>query len=650
MFRLVLFLLLITSSVLLNGQTSVLLSDTSHLALNDTFKIQEVEIISPVSKKYQVGSKVQTFTPMQKKSIEQGSLAELISRYAPVYIKSNAGGLSSFQFRGTNSNHTSVLIGGLDINSLTLGSSNTSQIPIYLFDEIDLMFGSSSASNGSGSIGGSVRLSLTNNWTNGFNGEVKSSIGSFDENIIGAKVFAGNGKLESVSRLSYYKKKNNFTFDNPDLFSYEKEVNTRDTQENAAIENIHFLQEINYKINNHENITSFIWISDNWHEIQPPMRGDNVKIQSNYIQSTNIRTWAKYNGHFKKFNTSFGAGFVHDDQVQNDTKNQQISTKRFITEGELNKKLDKIKYTFGFKYKHIVGDVYSYPENTRENRTDLFASIMYPFKTIINFTLNLRQQFVTNYKSAFTPALGFDLKIFSEEYSSMRLLGNVQQSYRIPTLNDRYWNFGNNIGNIDIKHEDGISFETGIKYITSLNSLTLINQINVFYMDVDDWILWVPNNKGGWQAKNLLRVISRGIELSTNTTLTLHKATIRGGFNFSYNNAYRKESQYKSKSIGRQIEYSPKFLSNGFVGVKYKSTAINLNINYTGERYLSESGTALLTPYTLVNISAYQDFKIKSEHFVADIQLNNLFNQQYQNQYRYAMPEINFRCGLKYIF
>jgi len=149
-------------------------------SLPDTVFIHEVTTYAPL-KKYQAGAKIESIPADQMMIGQSGSVDQLLMRFTPVYLKSNAGGLSTIRLRGTSANHTSINFGGININSLTLGQSNMAEVPVYLFDEIDLQYGSSSAINGSGSIGGALHLGLANNWTNGVKLKTTLSEGSFGE-------------------------------------------------------------------------------------------------------------------------------------------------------------------------------------------------------------------------------------------------------------------------------------------------------------------------------------------------------------------------------------------------------------------------------------------------------------------------------------
>ena len=213
----------------------------------DTVHIEEVVSYGTL-KKYQSGAKIEKITEKQLDSNKDGNLQHLLSRTLPIFFKTDAGGLSTMRIRGTSPDHTSINFGGININSLTLGHSNVSNVPLYLFDEIGVQFGSSSSVNGSGSIGGAIHLGLRNTWTDGFKAEMRIANGSFGEQFYGSKLFLGNGKFESVTRAYYYYKKNNFKFMNPIKDFETQKIGIEDTQRNADIENIGLLQEFNYKL------------------------------------------------------------------------------------------------------------------------------------------------------------------------------------------------------------------------------------------------------------------------------------------------------------------------------------------------------------------------------------------------------------------
>ncbi len=622
-------------------------SDSSYLKFEDTIHILEVEVISPVSQKYQVGSKHQEFSLIQKQNVAFGSLTDLISRYAPIYIRSDAGGLGTFRFRGTSSTHTSVLVGGININSLTLGSSNTNNIPIYLFDEINLSFGSSSATTGSGSIGGSVRLGLNNHWTNGTKGEIFTSIGSFGEYVGGSKIFIGNGKFESVTRLLLYQKENNFPYYNTAYYNRELKRYERDTLRNSSITNQHVLQQFNYKIDKNQSITSFFWFSKNLHEAQPNMT-QNKTSTPRPIEDWNFRSCVSYNLNFSKYKLKLEAGYVNDKNIDNKDRINTIGTHRLISNFGLKSKLRRFNYEVNLNYKYIWPKVYAYDENITEEHLDLHGSILCKITPKLKASLNIRQQYVTRFNAPFTPSLGIDYIILSQEHSIIKLLTNIQRSYKIPTFNDRFWNQVDFEGNKDINSEDGINYEIGLNYILCNNKLNLELASNAYYMDVDNWILWKPEGNS-WRAQNILQVISKGLEFSVDAKIDFNQVSIHSGLNYSFNSAVRKKSKSEHYALNRQLEYTPKSLANAFFTFGYKNYRINCDASQVGSRYYDQT-PKYLKSYSLFNASLQRIVKFNQYNILIDAQANNIFNEQYENQFQYAMPERNYRIQLKFNF
>lgn len=155
-------------------------------SLSDTIMIQEVVKVGEL-RKYQPGAKIDEIPVAQINLTQDGGIENVLRRFTPVYIKSDAGGLSSIHFRGTSASHTTINFGGINLNSLTLGQSNLSNIPLFLFDGLSLQYGSSSTINGSGAIGGAIYLTLDDKWTDGIKATAKTTIGSFGEFMSGAK-------------------------------------------------------------------------------------------------------------------------------------------------------------------------------------------------------------------------------------------------------------------------------------------------------------------------------------------------------------------------------------------------------------------------------------------------------------------------------
>jgi iron complex outermembrane receptor protein len=621
-----------------------------HDSMRDTVMLQEVTTVAPL-KKYQAGAKIESISIDQMTIGQSGSVDQLLMRFTPVYLKTTGSGLSSVHFRGTSANHTSVNFGGININSLSLGSSNMAEIPVFLFDNIDLQYGSSSAINGSGSIGGAIYLGLNNQWTNGIKLKATISEGSFGEQLYGARLFAGNEKIESVTRLFYFGLKNDFPFNNPKLGDVENPGTFRDRQRGAAIENYGLIQELNYRFGENETLKSAAWLEHDWHEVQLTTKENNTSKQPETLDNKHIRFWSEYENQKKPVKLKAGLGFVHDMQVYDGNQLQKIGANRLISEIEGRQDIwSNLGYKVGAKYQYIKPDVYSYSSDVikYEQQADLYFSAFYTAWNRIKTTINLRQQFVTNFNAPFTPSIGAEYRLLTNDFSVLKLNGNISRSYRIPTFNDRFWGTQ---GNPNLKPEDGINYELGIIHQLCTEKLQSEIKLNAFYMDVKNWIEW-RLGAVDWMAQNVMEVASKGIEFQANTDWTIDELKFNFRLNYSFNPVESLKDESPSGVTGRQLLYVPKHIGNTYLMLNYQRWNFFVDGNYTGKRFADYSGSYAmplgyeLDDYFLTNCGISRKIELSKQQFFLSFAVNNLLNTDYQNERFYAMPGRSFRISL----
>jgi len=634
--RFVIFGILMLASVCGFGQAPVFVLDT--------VEIDEV-ITYGNYKKFQAGSKIEALTTEQISSVQEGGIEQLLMRFSPVYVKSNAGGLATIHVRGTAADHTSVMFGGININSLTLGHSDLSGITSFLFDKLELQYGSSAALNGSGAIGGAIYLGERSNWTDGGKINAQYSVGSFGERLYGTKIYLGNGKWESVTKLLKYTKENDFPYINYSGFGNQD--GTKEIQDGAAINNKAVVQELNYLFGPNEYFKSMVWIADNWHEIQPSM-GDASETVTE-LKNEDVRFWSEYRNENHLLKLNAGAGYVHDNQLYNNDPSQRIKTDRLI--GDLNMKhqlRENLEYKVGVKYKYIVPNVYSYSDsvNLKEHDADLYLTWFYqPFNNF-KTTINLRQQLVSNFNAPFTPALGGEYTWFKKSEHVLSSLFNLSRSYRVPTLNDRHWPTSvSPLGTPRLKPEEGFTAEAGIDYKCQQPGFKSQIKLNLFYLNIKNWLEWRNNN--GPIPVNIDKVISKGIEVHAHAILGTGVFTST----FSGNYTYNPSTKIEENKPDQQLIYIPKNMFNVYYQCKYNNLLLIFDGSYTGERYYDyiSKSTQLrktLDSYFLTNAVIRYLFKIQKQDFAGTFSVNNIFDVVYQNQRNYAMPGINFRVGL----
>lgn len=621
-----------------------------HFTVFDTVQVEEVVSYGKLQK-YQSGAKIERINARQFSLAQDGNLEQLLSRTLPIAFKTNAGGLATIRIRGSAPDHTSFNFGGININSLTLGQSNVNNIPIYLFDNIGVQFGSASSVNGSGSIGGAIHLGLQNNWANGFKAEARIANGSFGEQLYGTKLFFGNGKFEAVTRAYYYSKKNDFNFTNPNYRDFENDIfEIEDTQHNADLENMGLLQELNYKFNKDEYFIFNVWLEKDWHLVQQNMQTNlsNQDLREEY-KNDNIRIWTGYKNRKNPFKFEINGGYVYDNAVSNENTSDTISTQRIIGEAFIEHDFSpNASYKTGAKVTRIYPTVYAYSKSLKhEDRIDLYASYYQRFFNRLTATVNLRCGYVTDFDVPFTPSLGLNYLALSKEKYVLRFTGNVSRSYRVPTFNDRFWVPG---GNPDLNPEKGMSYEFGSKWSYCVADISGNVKVNAFLMNVDDWILW-KNGGAYWYAANVQNVQSEGVEFMTDWNYTILGLKANSGLNYTYTSAERKKSQNNTNAINRQLEYVPLHAGNFFTTVAYDKFDFTVDGSYTDEQFTDEEDKNILDAFFLMNVAVGYNWKIDSKNQIRiNGMINNLLDTDYQASWGYAMPGIAYRLSITYKF
>lgn len=615
--------------------------------MSDTLYIDEVSVVSSATGKYQVGVRSKSFSSDVLESHGSGNLSSLISQHMTVYVKSDAGGLGSIRIRGTAPDHTAVMIGGLNINSLTLGYSNSSSVPTYLFDDITVQLGNSSAEVGSGAIGGTVKLGLNNQWTDGVKARAFGAAGSYGEYLGGGKFYWGNGKFEHVLRFYDYRKENDFTY----TYEYRGQEHEA-VQKYTAVHNQGLLNELNYKFSDKEYITSFVWLESSVHDKQPSISDNNEgKPYPGALENCKVLSWVEYNNKKNPLSYKLGGGYVKDNQIDNGNNDQTIGTERVEFDAQVFRDFEDYgKLNGGLHYRYIVPNVYAYEDDLTEQQMDLHLSYTKTFFSNLQMSANIRQQWITDFEAPLTPSLGLNYSDYIGERSMLSILGNASRSYRVPTFNDRFWGVDSMyVGNPNLKAEEGYSYELGLKYMYSSDHINIKSHLQGFWMDIDDWIMWLPQG-AGWEAVNIQRVLSRGIETINSIGVDFNddwKAS--SGLNYTFNPVNRKESDNPGDNLDMQLEYAPKHLGYFWVNTTYKSTEAGLSFNYVGQRNVTQVGD-VLDDYLLMNLDLSQEFKRDNSTFRVGINAENLLNTSYQNQLNYAMPGRSFRITLNYKF
>jgi iron complex outermembrane receptor protein len=302
----------------------------------------------------------------------------------------------------------------------------------------------------------------------------------------------------------------------------------------------------------------------------------------------------------------------------------------------------------GINLQHYIAENDGYAGQQDENRASLFALFRYNPAKPLALSLNVRQAFVEGYNPLPTPALGFNWKFYNNNRHQLSLKGNASGSYRVPTLNDRFWA---GAGNPDLKPEQGWSYESGLRHVLVLgSSLLLETEAAAYHMLVDDWIQWTPDEAGNWRPLNLLKVRSQGVELSSQATAAVGKVKLSSTAGYTYTSSEQAAVYEGSGDKGKQLMYVPLHKAVFSTAASYGGWSLMGNLNYTGLRYTSNSETSSLDAFLLLQLALSKKLQIRQNTLYLTLRSDNVTNAEYQTMVSRAMPLRGYTFSLRFIF
>ena len=260
----------------------------------------------------------------------------------------------------------------------------------------------------------------------------------------------------------------------------------------------------------------------------------------------------------------------------------------------------------------------------------------------------------TNKFSKFTPAVFLSYKPFEQHDFNIRAF--YKRIFRMPTFNDLYYT---DIGNADLKPEYATQYNFGFQQNWLFNK-TIFKQFNLradaYFNKVTDKIIAVPKGTGQyrWMMMNIGKVHIIGVDVTAQLATELpYDIRINGQLNYTFQKAqdYTDPTDCldEAGTYKGQIAYIPWHSGSAILNGEWKNLNLNYSFIYVGERYHNSSNIPANyeQPWYTHDISASYRFKLGKVALKATLEINNLFNQQYEVIMNYPMPGRNFKIILK---
>jgi vitamin B12 transporter len=531
----------------------------------------------------------------------QSNLVELLQLQPGVEISTNggAGKTANIFLRGSNANHTLILIDGLRIQSATAGTTTLENIPLAQIERIEILRGPATSLYGQDAIGGVIQI-FTKKGSSGLHGYASIGYGTYETKRGATGI---NGKVANTSFAL------NLSTEDTDGFSAldtnNSNINDKDGYRNIAL-NGHITQEL---AKGHQLGIQF-FNSDGDTEF------DNRFNTSNYNSNAKIRQQAlsvfSRNQFTKFWQSHFKMGFSKDKLKSYDEFGAPIASQfdtkqtQYNWQNDFSLPLGKLTLMYDRLEEEVTSNT-NYNETTRDNNA-----------YIASYSANigahsLQASYRDDHNSSFgnqhTGGIGYGYA-FNDAWRTTISYG---KAFKAPTFNDLYFpdSFGFATSNPNLVPEKSDNLEASLRYEDSRTQASIT----------------VYENK----VRNLIALDASFVPFNAN------KATLKG-MTFAANH------QINNWQFNGSVDIqSPRDDETNNLLVRRSNRNAKFNISYqwqdwrigaesvsSSKRYNDAANQQSLAGYTLFNFNS--EYQINSE-WKLQARLNNVFDKDYALAY-----------------
>jgi iron complex outermembrane receptor protein len=570
-------------------------------------------------------------------------LSTLLAQHSTIFVKSYGNGsLSTPSFRGTSANHTQVEWNGININSPMLGQMDLSQVPVSQFETLEILYGAATVARTSGAFGGIVNLVSNPAWDNKVNFTLAQTIASFSSYTTDAHLTIGNNTIQSITKFNYSNAINDFYYNNDYNHTREKLVNAMYILGGIT-------QETFIRLSKKDVLSTRIWYSDNFHQL-PPITAtvDDVHKEEQYDRS--IRSMLDWRRSEKNYYLTVRSSLV--DQYMQFTERERTYNHHSYTWANLARLVYTglgdfiIRPGVSYTSDWVISDSYN---GLKTRRTlGMFSEFNYHVRKFLQLSVVLRQDMIDGKFLPFVPAFAVEYKPFNA--INLTFSTNLCRNYRYPDLNELYFEI---YGNPDLKPESDYAFEGGVVYNTGTreNHFFIETEFTGYYSKMVNYIQWQPKADGNYTPNNLSEVHSRGLESGLNISWSIAKFRLTLSNTYNYCVSTNERSTFPGdSSMGKQLIYTPIHTLNSSILINRNGFYGSYIFSLISERYTSPDNSSYMPGYYLSNIFLGKNFHLKKYTLSLQLNLNNLFDLDYQSIVDRPMPGRNYALTLKFNF
>ena len=253
-------------------------------------------------------------------------------------------------------------------------------------------------------------------------------------------------------------------------------------------------------------------------------------------------------------------------------------------------------------------------------------------QAVWHLLLSLRGELAdAHQKALWLPALSL-----RRETGSGSVYLSYMQNFRAPSFNALYWQPG---GNPDLNPENAYGWEGGLDYLLGGDNLSLRQALALYQNDVQNQIVWLPDENGAWRPQNFRRVRARGMEWESRLISALFPMELLT--RLTYNHTVKSApDNAQDKTAGNVLPYHPQWTFYGNIIFTPGQWRVSLDYIFNAFAYttIANDNNNFIPSFHIINGSISRTLYYQRRQFILAIQINNAFNTPYQTQKGYPMP------------
>nr|WP_279010492.1 TonB-dependent receptor [Aeromonas jandaei] len=587
------------------------------IPINPTLVITANRVEQPVSS---VLAPVVVIDRAEIESRQVQSLPELLKTLPGVQIATlgGRGHISSLFIRGTNSNHSLVLMNGRPIAAMVAGTPDLSQIPLGNIERIEYIRGPRAAVYGSDAIGGVINFITKTSAKNGSETHLKGGAGSNGYGQGELRTVQSLGQKTDMNMLIGYERTDGF-----DVVANTKQPD-RDgfASRNGQIGLNHAFNDAwsaDFNAQGYDNLTDTDGSTDQ-SRVQAFQYDGGLKFQGKDLSSrleasygeNKLKTWQEAKG-------EASGEPIHTGLTRFSWINSWSGIEGMNLTGGADWQREEMKSD-----SRSYGKTFSAPD--RDN-TGLFAVGSYRWQALL-WELSGRTDDNQQYgrHNTWSAASGLDI----DENHNVRL--SYGTGFKAPTFNQLYYPGSENP---TLKPEESKNLELGLSGRYSAWDWS----VNLYRNRIDNLIYCLTSMSYTCNPKNTTADI-KGVE----TEIGIDTGPVHHRLSYDYTRAKDKGNQ--DLQLLRRAEHKGSWIAD----TRFDATTLTTELLYVGKRYDNNWATnqrVELGAYTLLNLAASYEV---TQQFTLGGRIDNLFDRDYAPAYGYASPGTEFKVTADYRF